>query len=84
MSTAEQCFLKWIDLIELMRLKHELLDCCQPFEIQDILQECLLWARRIADQTELVADCGILLYLQDTSATRLSTYGTMLYKVSLS
>lgn len=64
-----------------MRLKFELFDC-SPEPLQgDVLQECMSWARQIGDQTEKVANCGILLYLQDTSATRLSTYGTMLYKV---
>lgn len=66
-----------------MRIKYEILACCQGQEA-DVLQECLVWAVQIARQTELVADCGILLYLQDTSATRLSNYGTMLYKVSYS
>lgn len=83
MSVAEHAYLKWIDLIELMRLRYELLDCCLPPAIPDVLQECLLWAVRVADETEHVAEVGILLYLQDTTATRLSTYGTMLYKVSM-
>ena len=82
MSYPERCFLKWIDLIELMRLQYELLDCCQPVARPDILQQWLIWATCVADQTDRAAECGILLYLQDTSATRLSTYGTMLYKVS--
>lgn len=64
-----------------MRLQYELLDCTPEPLQPDVLQECLSWAKRIGEQTEAVADCGILLYLQDTSATRLSTYGTMLYKV---
>lgn len=83
MSPVEHRFLKWIDLIEMLRLRSELLECCSDAETSDLLQECLDWATQIADQTDLVADSGILVYLQDTSATRLSTFGIILHKVSL-
>lgn len=84
LSLIEHRFLKWVDLIELLRLRFELLDCFTDLELQDRLQDCLTMADLVTDQTERLAQTGILLYLQDTCATRLSSYGTILYKVSIS
>lgn len=78
----ERRFLKLIDLIELLRLKFEILDICSMQETPDLLQECFNLAELVADQIDLVAESGVLLYLQDTSATRLSSYGSILHKVS--
>lgn len=81
LSLVEQRFLKLIDLIELLRLKFEILDVCSAEETQDLLQECFNLAELVANQIDLVAESGVLLYLQDTSATRLSSYGSILHKV---
>lgn len=82
LSLVERRFLKLIDLIELLRLKFEILDVCSMQETQDLLQECFNHAELVANQIDLVAESGVLLYLQDTSATRLSSYGSILHKVS--
>lgn len=79
---VERRFLKLIDLIELLRLKFEILDVCASQETPDLLQECFNLAELVASQIDLVAESGVLLYLQDTSATRLSSYGSILHKVS--
>lgn len=82
LSQVEHRFLKLVDLTELLRLLSELLECCLPEQRDIYLSECLVLAESVADQTDLVAELGVILYLQDTFATRLSTYGSILHKVS--
>jgi hypothetical protein len=83
MSATEHCFLKWISLVEMLRLRSELLECSPdaPAEHADLLHECLDYAAQIADETDRVAASGILVHLQDTSATRLSMFGIILHKL---
>lgn len=74
--------LSWYDVNHLFTLKFELIHCSSPSEISDITQECLVLASDYADRTEMLGSDGTLLYLQDTSAAQLSSFGVVCYKVS--
>jgi hypothetical protein len=73
--------LKWFDLNHLLKIKHEMLDCAPPPNIPVLMNECLVLAQSFAGQTEAISEDGSLLYLQDTSATHLSSFGLVIYKV---
>jgi hypothetical protein len=58
-----------------------MLDCAPPPNIPVLMNECLVLAQSFASQTEAITEDGCLLYLQDTSATHLSSFGLVIYKV---
>ncbi|RSH91680.1 hypothetical protein EHS25_009049 [Saitozyma podzolica] len=80
-SAAEERSLKWFDLNHLLKIKHEMLDCAPPPNIPVLMNECLVLAQSFAGQTEAISEDGSLLYLQDTSATHLSSFGLVIYKL---
>ncbi|ORY21003.1 hypothetical protein BCR39DRAFT_73904 [Naematelia encephala] len=77
----EQNLMKWFDLNHLVKIKNQQLYVSPTYEIPELLDECLVLARRIADQTEQLGRDESLAYLQDTSATHLSSLGIILHQL---
>ena len=65
----------------MLQQKFEIMLVAPLDERAELLHDCLALAHSVVDQLDLVADSGSLLYLQDTSASHLSTFGIILYKV---
>lgn len=80
----EQVFLKWFDLNHLLKIKWHMLDLCASNERDAMLIDWLHLAERFTLQTEALGLRGTLRYLQDTSATHISTFGVMVYNVGTS
>lgn len=78
----EQTYLKWFDLNHLLKLKYHMLDLCAPPERDAAVLDWLMLAEAFAKQTEALGLLGTLRYLQDTSATHISSFGVMVYNVS--
>lgn len=78
----EQVFLKWFDLNHLLKIKYHMLDICAPNERDAMLLDWLHLGEMFTMQTEQLGLRGTLRYLQDTSATHVSTFGVMVYNVS--
>jgi hypothetical protein len=72
----------WFDINHLFTLKYEMINCSSPSEVSNLTQECLVLASEYAEQTEKIGNDGSLLYLQDTSAAQLSSFGMVSYKVN--
>lgn len=81
-SGGEHMLLRWFDIHHLFQLKFEVMDCAPRTQVQDIVKECLTLAEEYATHTEAISQDGTLLYLQDTSATHISSFGKVVYKVS--
>lgn len=77
----EQVFLKWFDLNHLLKIKYHMLDICAPNERDAMLLDWLHLGEMFTMQTEQLGLRGTLRYLQDTSATHVSTFGVMVYNV---
>lgn len=78
----EQSLLKWFDLNHLLRIKFLMLDVCPDHQRQQIAGDWLQLADRYTNQTEVISELGYMQYMQDTSATHLSTFGVVGHKVS--
>jgi len=80
-SPFEQSVLKWFDLNHLMRIKFLMLDVCPDHQRDLIVADWLQMANSFTAQTELIAELGCLAYMQDTSATHLSSFGVVGHKM---
>ncbi|WOO82561.1 Protein priB [Vanrija pseudolonga] len=73
--------LRWFDIWNLLKVKHEFLNYATPDEMALTLHECLGIASMFVRQTERLAEDTYLTYLQDTLSAVLSLFGTVLYKL---
>jgi hypothetical protein len=81
LSPAEYQILRWFDLAQILKIRFELTTCVEALSSVSATLACLQAAEAFVVQTERVAYVGALVYLQDISATQLSAFGTILYKV---
>ena len=77
----EQILLQWFDLSHLLKIKVYMWEVAAPETVPQLHVETLHLAKRFAEHTELLAKSDILVYLQDTSVTHLSAFGTTLHQV---
>ncbi|CAK9779896.1 unnamed protein product [Cutaneotrichosporon oleaginosum] len=77
----EQVYLKWFDLNHLLKIKWHMLDLCAPYERDAMLIDWLHLAELFTLQTEALGMRNTLRYLQDTSATHISSFGVMVYNL---
>ncbi|KAL1408671.1 hypothetical protein Q8F55_005484 [Vanrija albida] len=80
-SPEEARSLRWFDIWNLLKVKHEFLNYATPDEMALTLHECLGIASMFVRQTERLAEDTYLTYLQDTLSAVLSLFGTVLYKL---
>lgn len=80
-SAFEQSLLKWFDINHLLRIKFLMLDVCAVHERDLVVADWLELAERYATQTEIISQLGCFRYMQDTSATHLSSFGVVGHKV---
>jgi hypothetical protein len=81
-SPFEQTYLKWFDLNHLTKIKYHMIDNCPTSESEANVLDWLLLADEFTKQTEALGRLGTLRFLQDTSATHISSFGIMVYNVS--
>lgn len=80
----EQMYLKWFDINHLMKIKYQMMDCCNANERDATMLDWFQLAEMFTFQTEALGLRGTLRYFQDTSATHISSFGVMVYNVRYS